>query len=95
MPAALIAYFHGMSSLGSAIGSLGPGFAAALLAFAGVSTAGVAGAGAGADGAGKTGKALGGRTVGVRAAQPGTLLLRSTHANNFNYRAGRTTSLAP
>jgi hypothetical protein len=71
MPAALIAYFHGMSSLRSAGGSPGPGFAAALLVFAGFLTAGVDRAGA--DGAGKTGKALGGKTVGSRSRQPGTL----------------------
>ena len=34
MPKALIAYFQGISSLRSASGSLGPGFAASLLAFA-------------------------------------------------------------
>ena len=75
MPAALIAYFHGMSSLRSASGSSGPGFAAPFLVFAGFLTAGVSGAEA--DGAGKIGGAAGGETVGVRAAQPGTLL-RST-----------------
>src|SRR5262245_51261078 len=71
MPAALIVYFHGMSSLRSANGSSGPGFAAALLALAGFLAADAAGAGV--DGAGKIGGAAGGETVGVRADQPGTL----------------------
>src|SRR6516165_9123550 len=68
-----------MSSLRSASGSSGLGFAAAFLALAlaleGVLTAGVTGAGA--DEAGKSGGAAGGETVGARSRQPGTLL-RST-----------------
>jgi hypothetical protein len=71
MPAALILYFQGMSSLRSAGGSSGAGFVAAFLAFAGFLTAGLDRAGA--DGAGNTGKALGDKTVGSRSRQPGTL----------------------